>query len=156
MEDMAAKDLNKDVYIKNRKARYNYELLDKYEAGIALLGSEVKSIRNAKVSINEAYCYFRKDELYIRNMHVGEYENAGFAGHEPLRERKLLLHRQELKKIQKKLKDEALTLIPTALFFNSKGFAKLEIAVARGKKLHDKRQDIKSRDIKREIDRAIK
>jgi len=153
---MAEKNLNSDIYVKNRKARFNYELLDKFEAGLVLQGSEVKSIRHGKVSINEGYCYLSKGELFIKNMHISEYENAGFAGHDVNRERKLLLHRQELKKIEKKLKDEGLTLIPTALYFNSKGFAKLEIAIARGKKLHDKREDLKSKDIKREIDRALK
>lgn len=145
----------KDVEIKNRKARFNFELLDKFEVGMVLMGSEVKSIRHAKVSINEAYCYLRNSEVFIKNMHIAEYENAGFVGHEAQRERKLLLHQTEIKKIEKKLKDESITLIPLKLYFNSKGFAKLQIALAKGKKMHDKREDIKGRDIKREIDRTL-
>ena len=148
--------MKQDIYIKNRKARFNYELIDEFEAGIILSGSEVKSIRNSKVSINEAYCYVRKNEIYIKNMHIAEYEHAGFASHEVQRDRKLLLHRNEIDKIIKKLKDESLSLITSALYFNKKGYAKLKIAIGRGKKLHDKRHDLKKRDMKREIDRVLK
>lgn len=148
--------MDKDIYIKNRQASFKYELLEKFEAGIVLSGSEVKSIRHGKVSINEAYCYLSKDELFIKSMHIAIYENAGFASHEPIQDRKLLLHRNELRKIEKKLKDESITLIPRALYFNKNGYAKLEIALARGKKLFDKRQDIKQRELKREIDRGLK
>ncbi len=144
------------VDIKNKKARFEYEFLDDYTAGIMLTGTEIKSIRNGKASIMEAHCAFRKNALYIRNMYIAEYENGGHYNHEPKRERKLLLNKTELKKLQKKLKDKGLTIIASKLFINEKNLAKLRIHLAKGKKLHDKRQDLKSKDTKRDIDRAMK
>ena len=121
-----------------------------------LTGTEIKSIRNGKASIMEAHCAFKKGELYILNMFIAEYENGGHYNHEPKRPRKLLLQKGELKKLQKKLKDKGLTVIVSKLFINEKNLAKLRIHLAKGKKLHDKRQDLKSKDVKREMDRALK
>lgn len=145
-----------EVIDSNRKAKYEYAFIDEYTAGIQLQGTEIKSIRNKDVSIAEGYCTFIGDELFILNMHIAPYEQASFSNHEPKRERKLLLTKNELKKIRNKLKDKGLTIIPTRLFISDGGFAKLNIAVAKGKKIHDKRDNIKDRDVKREMDRAIK
>lgn len=145
-----------EVIDSNRKAKYEYAFIDEYTAGIQLQGTEIKSIRNKDVSIAEGYCTFISDELFILNMHIAPYEQASFSNHEPKRERKLLLTKNELKKIRNKLKDKGLTIIPTRLFISDGGFAKLNIAVAKGKKIHDKRDNIKDRDVKREMDRAIK
>lgn len=145
-----------EVIDSNRKAKYEYAFIDEYTAGIQLQGTEIKSIRNKDVSIAEGYCTFIGDELFILNMHIAPYEQASFSNHEPKRERKLLLTKNELKKIRNKLKDKGLTIIPTRLLISDGGFAKLNIAVAKGKKIHDKRDNIKDRDVKREMDRAIK
>ncbi len=145
---------NDSVNIKNKKASFNYELIDKYEAGLQLLGTEIKSIRNGKASIAEAYCTFIKDELFVLNMHISEYNHGGFVNHEPTRKRKLLLHRQELQKLEKKLANQGLTIVPVRLYINKSGFAKLQIALARGKKLYDKREDLKAKDAKRAIERV--
>lgn len=147
---------NKNVYIKNRKAFYNYELLEKFVAGIKLTGPEIKSVRNGEAGISESYCFFKKEELYVRNMYVKEYSNAGYIEQEPRRERKLLLQKRELQKLLKKLKDQALTIIPVALFINERGWAKLEIGLARGKKLYDKRESIKDKDLQRQLSRKQK
>jgi len=144
------------VQIKNKKASFEYELLDKYEAGIQLSGTEIKSIRLGKASIKESYCAFKKNELFIYNMDISPYENAGFVAHESKRSRKLLLHRTELDKLNKKKKDVGLTIVPTLLFINDKGYAKVNIALAKGKKMHDKRENLKQKDAKRQIDRAMK
>ena len=143
------------INIKNKKAKYEYELLDKFIAGIQLLGTEIKSIRNNKASIAEGFCTFVKDELYIRNMHIAEYANSGYVTHDPKRERKLLLNRQELDKLKKKL-IKGQTIVPLKLFINDKGLAKLQIALAQGKKQHDKRHDLKEKDTKRQLDRVMK
>ncbi len=150
------------INIKNKKARRDYELGDKYIAGIELYGTEIKSIRAGKASINDSFCVFipipRKPhlmELWVK-MHISEYINASFRNHEPKRERKLLLTKRELKKIQKKVIASSLTIIPTRLFINNKGLAKLEIAIAKGKKYHDKRQDLRQKDDKRDMDRMKK
>ena len=145
-----------EVIDTNRKAKFEYTFLDEYTAGIQLNGTEIKSIRNKDVSIAEGYCAFVNEELYVLNMHIAPYEQASFSNHEPKRQRKLLLTKHELKKIQNRMKDKELTIIPTRLFISDGGFAKLNIAVAKGKKIHDKRDNIKDRDVKREIDRAIK
>ncbi|MAX81270.1 MAG: SsrA-binding protein [Crocinitomicaceae bacterium] len=147
---------NNKVNIKNKKASFNYEFIDTYEAGMQLLGTEIKSIRNGKASIAEAYCTFIKDELFILNMHITEYDRGGFVNHEPLRKRKLLLHKHELEKLQKKLKDQGLTIIPIRLYISKSGYAKLQIALAKGKKTYDKREDLKEKDAKRNIDRLMK
>jgi len=143
----------KDLQIKNRRARYEYELQDKYVAGIVLQGTEIKSIREGKVNLKDAYCYFHDDELFVKQMHISPYQEGSFRNHDPDRVRKLLLNRNELRKIQQKSNDTGITIIPTRLFINSRGLAKLEIALGRGKKLHDKRESIRERDIKRELER---
>jgi SsrA-binding protein len=144
------------VEIKNKKAKFEYHLLDKYVAGIQLHGTEIKSIRQSKASIVEAYCKFEKGELYVFNMYIAEYENASHYNHDPKRKRKLLLNKTELNKIERKLKDVGLTIVPVLLFINDGGLAKLQIAVAKGKKLYDKRDDLKQKDLKREIERGTR
>lgn len=145
-----------EVIDTNRKAKYEYTFIDEYTAGIQLQGTEIKSIRNKDVSIAEGYCTFKGDELYVLNMHIAPYEQGTHYNHEPKRERKLLLTRNELKKLKNKLKDKGLTIIPTRLFISDGGYAKLNIALAKGKKIHDKRDSIKDKDVKREMDRAMK
>lgn len=141
------------VHIKNKKAKFEYELIEKFTAGIQLLGTEIKSIRDNKASITEAFCAFKKDELYVKSMYIAPYEPAGKEGHEERRDRKLLLNAQELGKLKKKMKDQGMTIVPTLLFISDSGFAKLQIALAKGKKLYDKRQDLKQKDLKRDIER---
>lgn len=144
------------INIKNKRASFEYTFLDKYVAGMQLTGTEIKSIRLGKANISDAYCVFVKDELYVRNMQIEEYAKSTYFNHEPKRDRKLLLNKHELKKLAGKLKDQGLTVIPTRLFINDNGYAKLEIALAQGKKLYDKREDIKKRDTQREIARKAK
>ena len=143
------------VEIKNKKASYQYFLEDEFTAGIQLLGSEIKSIRAGKASIMEGFCRFKKDELWIYNMYISEYENAGYVSHKPRRPRKLLLKRQELDKIRKKMKNVGLTVVPTLVYISDSGFAKIKIAIAKGKKMHDKRANLKEKSLKRDIDRAM-
>ncbi|MEO6304092.1 MAG: SsrA-binding protein SmpB [Bacteroidia bacterium] len=147
--------LSNTINIENRKAKFDYQFLDTLVAGMVLKGTEIKSIREGKAGLADSYCYFRNDELFVRNLHISEYQDASFYQHEALRERKLLLTKQELNKLLKKVKDQGLTVIPTRLFINDKGFAKMEIALAKGKKLFDKRDDIKKRDIEREMNRKF-
>lgn len=142
--------------INNKKARHEYEILEKFNAGMVLEGSEIKSIRQGKASIKEAYCSVENDEIWIRNMHISPYEEASINNHDPNRFRKLLLTEQEIKKIAKKLKDVGMTLIPLKVYISSKGWAKIEIGLGKGKKLFDKRDTIKKKDIKRQMDREIK
>lgn len=144
------------ISIKNRKAKFEYEILDKLSAGIQLRGTEIKSIRNGNASINEAFCQFRGSELFVVNMHIAEYEFGTDANHEPKRERKLLLQKNELGRWKKKMQEKGLTIVPTLLFINDSGLAKLNIALAQGKKLHDKRDTIKDRESKRQLDRLKK
>jgi len=146
----------KAINIQNKRAKFEYNILDKYVAGLQLSGTEIKSIRNSKVNLSDSFCSFKDNELYINGMYIDEYEFGNYTNHSPKRERKLLLNRYELDKIRKKIVDLGLTIIPLCLFINDKGWAKIEIAVAKGKKLHDKRNTIKDRDIQRDIDRAIK
>jgi SsrA-binding protein len=148
--------LNSQIHIKNRPATFEYAIEDKLIAGIMLTGSEIKSIRNAKVSFNDSFCFFSDGELWIRSLYIGEYVNAGYAGHDPVRERKLLLNKKELIKWAQKIKEKGLTIVPLSVFINDKGYAKLEIGLGRGKKLHDKRETIKNRDADREIKRYLK
>jgi len=147
--------LSNTINIENRKAKFDYQFLDTLVAGMVLRGTEIKSIRAGKAGLSDSYCYFRNDELFVRNLHIAEYEDASFYQHEALRERKLLLTKQELNKLLKKVKDQGLTVIPTRLFVNDKGFAKMEIALAKGKKLYDKRDDIKKRDVERDMNRKF-
>ena len=144
-----------EVIDTNRKAKYEYTFLEQFTAGIQLFGTEIKSIRNKDVSITEGYCTFKGKELFILNMHIAHYEQGTYNNHEPKRERKLLLNKQELKKLGGKLKDKGLTIIPTRLFISENGLAKINIALAKGKKIHDKRDGIKERDVQRDVDRAL-
>ena len=130
--------------------------MEKFTAGIQLMGTEIKSIRESKAEISSAFCVLSKGELLIKNMHVSEYSFGNVNNHEPLRDRKLLLNKKELNKISKKTSEKGLTIVPLRLFIGKRGFAKIEIAIGKGKKLHDKRESIKSRDAKRTIDRAMK
>jgi SsrA-binding protein len=149
--------MSKDfINIKNRKASHEYEFIDKFVAGIVLMGTEIKSIRKSQVTMSDAHCVFIEDELWIKNLHISEYSNGGYVNHEPKRERKLLLNRQELEKINGKVTTKGMTIIPTRLFINDKGRAKVEIAVAKGKKLFDKRESLKEKDNKRDLDRIRK
>jgi len=147
--------ISNTVNIENRRAKFDYQFLDTYTAGLVLTGTEIKSIREGKAGLSDSFCFFRNDELFVRNLHISEYENASFYKHEPMRERKLLLNRHELDKLLKKIKDQGLTIVPTKLFINDKGFAKLNIALARGKKAFDKRDDIKKKDLERELNRKL-
>ncbi len=146
----------KKVSIKNKKARFEYEILDRYTAGIVLRGTEIKAIREGKASITEAFCEFHNNELFVINMTVQEYSHGYSYSHNPRQERKLLLNKRELKKLEKEVKNSGLTIIPLLLFTTEKGLAKLEIALCRGKKLYDKRQTIKDRDNKRDLSRLKK
>lgn len=145
-----------NVNIRNKRAKFEYHLLDKFVAGIQLKGTEIKSVRNSKASILEAYCVIEGGELFIRNMHIAEYSNASFYQHKPKADRKLLLNKKEIQKIEKGLTTKGFTVVPIRLFINEKGLAKLEIALAQGKKLYDKRQDLKEKDDKRSMDRVKK
>ena len=145
--------MNSKVNIKNRKASFEYEFIQKYTAGIILVGTEIKSIRANKASISDAYCVIIDSEVIIKNLHISEYKYASFINHEPKRERKLLLNKQEINKIKSRVQEKGFALVPIRLFINDKGIAKLEIAVAKGKKMYDKRESIKEKDIKRNIER---
>jgi len=135
----------------NKKARFEFFIIDNYIAGLHLKGTEIKSIRQGKVSFTDSYCIFDGSELFIKNLHIAEYSHGNIFNHDPVRNRKLLLTRRELKRLKSKLNEKGLTLIPLKLFVNERGFAKLEIGLAKGKKLYDKRESIKERDLSREI-----
>jgi len=143
----------KKVDIKNRKASFEYFFLEEFTAGMALTGTEIKSIRQGKVNFQDAYCLFMDGELYIRSLHISPYTEGTHYNHDPMRDRKLLITKRERKKMTENLKDQGLTIIPVRLFTSERGFAKLHIALAKGKKLYDKRDSIKERDVKRETDR---
>lgn len=143
-----------NISIKNRKAEFEYFLLTSYSAGIVLSGTEIKSIRAGKANITDAYCSFENGELWVHNMHISEYANGSYNNHEPKRDRKLLLTAKELKKLLIKLNERGMTIIPTLLWINEKGFAKLDIALAHGKKMYDKRESIKAKDNRREMARG--
>ena len=138
-----------DINIKNRKAEYEYYLVSSFTAGIVLTGTEIKSIRAGKVNLTDSYCSFINGELWAHNIHISEYANGSYNNHEPKRDRKLLLNRKELKKLQSKLNDRGTTIIPTRMWINENGYAKLDIALARGKKMFDKRDSIKEKDQRR-------
>jgi len=148
--------VNKSVNINNKKAKFDYSLLEKYTCGIVLNGNEIKSIKNSKASLNNSYCEFEGDELYVVNMHVDQYENSSELNYEPKRRRKLLLNKQELKKIQKQVIDVGITVVATSLFITKKGIAKLNISIAKGKREFDKRNDIKERESKINLKRIKK
>ncbi len=153
---MTKDKIQKQVEIKNRRASFEYAFLDTFTAGLVLTGTEIKSIRQGKANLTDAYCIFFQDELFVRNMHISMYDEGTHFNHDPLRDRKLLLSKRELAKLQKELKNVGLTIIPTRLFISDKGYAKLNIALAKGKKTFDKRDDIKEKDIKREMDRSMR
>jgi SsrA-binding protein len=148
--------VSKSIEILNRKATYQYFFNETIEAGILLQGTEVKSIRAGHVNMNDSYCYFKKGELYIQSMYIKEYEFGNIQNHEPRRPRKLLMRKRELKRLDKKVREKGVTLIPHRLYFSDRGFVKIDIAVATGKKSADKRQSIKDKDIKRDMDRSLK
>ena len=149
--------MQKQINIQNKKARFEYEILDQFIAGIVLTGTEIKSIRDSKASIAESFCEFNeKGELFVVNMYIEEYAFGTCFNHRPLGSRKLLLNKRELKKLNKEVGNKGLTIVPLKLFINEKGFAKILIALARGKKLYDKRETLKDRDNKRDLDRVKK
>jgi SsrA-binding protein len=150
---MAKVDKGK-VSVKNKRATFEYEILDEYTAGMVLMGTEIKSIRNHKASIAEAYCAFAGESLVIRNMNIEEYSHSSYFNHEPKRDRKLLLNKTELNKLKNKMKDKGLTIVPLHLYISESGYAKLDIALAKGKKLYDKRESLKDKDAKRNLSRA--
>lgn len=145
-----------DIVIRNKKASHDYEFLEKFIAGIQLSGTEIKSLRLGKATIVDTYCLFSNGELYMRGMHISEYWWGNLNNHDPIRDRKLLLTRRELRKIERKVKETGLTIIATKVFINERGLAKAEIAISKGKKEYDKRQTLKSKDAAREMDRMMK
>jgi SsrA-binding protein len=148
--------ISSQINIKNKRASFEYHLLDKYVAGLQLLGTEIKSMREGKANINDSFCSFFEDGLYIRNMHIAEYSFGSFYNHEAKRDRKLLLTKRELKKLKEKGEEKGFTIVPLRIFINERGYAKIEIALAQGKKDFDKRETLKERDSKRELDRVMK
>ena len=148
--------LKNDIVIKNKRATFDYELIDKYQAGIVLVGTEIKSIRLCKASLVDTFCYFNDGELWVKGMNISEYFYGTYNNHLPRRDRKLLLNKRELAKLRRQTKETGFTIVPTKLFLNEKGLAKLEIAVAKGKKEYDKRESLKEKDDKRQMDRAMK
>jgi SsrA-binding protein len=144
---------SKTITIKNKRASFEYEFIDTFVAGLVLRGTEIKSIREGKVNLQDAYCFFKNEELFVINMSISPYAQGTHYNHEPNRERKLLLSKKELNKLETKFEEKGLSIIPIKLFVNDRGLAKLEIALAKGKKLHDKRESIKERDVKRELQR---
>lgn len=145
--------INKEITILNKRARFEYEILDEFEAGIVLYGTEIKALRSSKASITESFCQLKDGELWAVNMMIDQYLMGSFYNHQTKRERKLLLHRRELEKISRKVKDVGFTIIPLKLYINSKGIAKLKIGIGRGKKLFDKRESIKKRESDRNLNR---
>jgi len=138
------------INISNKKAYFEFEILEKYTAGIVLSGTEIKSVRNGKASMSDSFCSFTGTELYIRNLHISEYEMGTHYNHEPKAARKLLLQKRELRKLLTKVKEKGLTIMPLKIFLSTTGYAKVEIGLAKGKKVHDKRDSIKEKDLKRE------
>jgi len=142
--------------IKNKKAYFKYEVLDTYTAGVVLQGTEIKSIRDGKISFTDSYCYFIENELFLKNFHISEYKEGTYNNHKPTRDRKLLLTKRELKKLNDKVKEGGLTIVPLRIFINEKGFCKFDIGLCKGKKTHDKRVSIKDKDLRRSEDRKLK
>ncbi len=143
------------IEIKNKRAAYEYFLMDEYTAGIVLMGSEIKSIREGKANLNDAWCTFIGNELFVRDMHISEYKFGSYWGHQAKRDRKLLLNRRELRKLQNRIKERGYTIVPVMLFVNPQGRAKLLISLAKGKKFFDKRESIKEKDSKRSLEREL-
>ena len=143
------------IAIKNKRAEFEYFLLTKYTAGLVLTGTEIKSIRSGKANLADAYCLFVQGELWVHNMHVSEYFQGSYNNHDPKRDRKLLLQHREIKKIESKLNEKGITIIPTCLWINEKGYAKLDIALARGKKMYDKREALKEKEYKRSLQNKL-
>lgn len=150
------KESKHNIVIKNKKASHDYLFIDTYITGIQLMGTEIKSIRAGKASLVDSYCRFRNGELFVTGMNISEYYWGNINNHEPRRERKLLLHRKELRKLERKVKESGLTIIMTKLFLNDRGLAKAEIALAKGKREYDRRETLKRKDAQREIDRKLK
>ena len=148
--------LQQKISIKNKRAEFDYEIIERFSAGIALKGSEIKALRDGGGSINEAFCFMRDNELFIKNMNIPEYSHGGYTNHEVLRLRKLLLTKRELRRIDAKIRERGFAIIPIRLIMSDRGFAKIEICLGRGKKTFDKRNTLKSKDSKREIDRVMK
>lgn len=142
--------------IRNRSAYHEYFIDAKYDAGMVLQGTEVKSIRNGKVSFNDSYCLLHKGEIWVKSLHIAEYSHGNLNNHDPVRDRKLLLQKREIKKIEGKLKEKGYTLIPLRIYFNESNLVKIEIGLAKGKKLHDKRESIRQKDVEREMKRHLK
>lgn len=147
---------NNIINIKNKRAEYEYFLMDTLTAGLVLTGTEIKSIRNGKASLADAYCMFKENELFVVGMHIAEYDKGTYNNHDPKRDRKLLLTARELRKMKNKVQEKGLTIIPVLLYINEKGLAKLDIALARGKHYYDKRETLKSKDSKRDIEKQLK
>ncbi|GHV63446.1 SsrA-binding protein [Bacteroidia bacterium] len=145
-----------DINIKNRRASFDYEFIEEYTAGIILTGTEIKSVRAGKASLVDSYCFFNKGELWTKGIHIAEYKLGTYYNHEEKRERKLLLNKKELARLERNVKESGLTIIPTKMFLTDKGWAKVRIALAKGKKQYDKREVLKLKDAKREMDRARK
>lgn len=148
--------MSTDLNIRNKKAYFEYHILEEFTAGIQLLGTEIKSIRDGKANINDAFCAFLNKQLYIRNMHIAEYSHGSFYNHEAKRDRILLLNKKELAKLKAKTEEKGFTIIPLKIFVNNRGFAKVLIGLAQGKKIYDKRETLKDRDSKIEMDRSMK
>jgi len=144
------------IVASNKKAYFNYEIIESLEAGIALLGSEVKSIRDGRVSLKDSYAEIRNGEVFLLHMNVSPYEQANIFNHDPLRDKKLLLHRQEIKRLIGKIREKGYTLIPTKVFFNDKGKVKVEVSLAKGKRTYEKKRAIKERDLEREVRAELK
>ena len=142
--------------IVNRKAKFNYEFMDSYKAGLVLTGTEIKSVKEGKVNMGDSFCYFKDSELWMKNLHISEYKNGSYANHEPMHLRKLLLTKKEIRKLEGKIKEKGLTIIPYKIFFNERGLAKIEVILARGKKSYDKRETLKERDSQKELQRVKK
>ncbi len=144
------------IEIVNRRAQFEFHLLESFVAGIQLLGTEVKAIREGKANLSDAFCYFKQEELFVKNLNISGYSRGNINNHEPLRIRKLLLTTRELHRLSVKIKERGLTIVPVRIFFNDRGYCKIEIALAKGKKTHDKRESIKQKEGKRELDRVMK
>jgi len=153
---MPKKAKSQTISISNRKARFEYEILEVFTAGLKLQGTEIKSLRGGNANLAEAYCYVKGGEVWVTGMYIAEYSYGSYLNHEPKRVRKLLLNKKEINNIDSALQDVGITIVPLKLYINAKGLAKIEIALARGKKLHDKRHDLKQKDDQRQMDRALK